>query len=157
MASSPSSSAGFAEDGNAEFFTSQLRAVEAQLVTQAPSGLLGPAGFAADGNSRSSPPAVRAQDRAWLSGVEWPLRPGRLRRGRQRRVLRLPAAPSKTELGLQASSGLLGPAGVASDGNAKFSVSQLHAFKTKLGPQASRGLFGPAGFAADDNSEFFIS
>ena len=58
---------------------------------------------------------------------------------------------------MQASSGLLGPAGVASDGNAEFSVSQLHAFKTKLGPQASRGLFGPAGFAADDNSEFFIS
>ena len=43
-------SAGLAADGNAEFFISQLLAVETQLVTQAPSGLLGPAGFA-DGNS----------------------------------------------------------------------------------------------------------
>ena len=68
-----------------------------------------------------------------------------------------PRGASATELSAQAPSGLLGPTGFASDGNAKTFTSPLCMLMAELGVQAPSGLLGPAGFAADGGAEIFTS
>ena len=98
--------------------------------------------------------AARVRDPARHAGAEWPQ--SGLASDGDAEIFASPPGALRTELGVQAPVGLLGPAGFFAGGNAEVFISRLLALKTELITEAPSGLLGPDGFAADGNADFFI-